>query len=287
MITNLFIKSFTFSRSLKNFYVLSLLNYFKLKIYNKIYVPTLGVRLKRKRRSYSLNVRKMEITYLSQDLSQKIDNELMSDEVGYTTEQLMELAGLSISQIIFKEYKPCEFKKILICCGPGNNGGDGLVAARHLKQFGYNVVVLYPKVNDKTLFKRLLKLLEHYEIKVLMSLTPSDLDNYDLIIDSIFGFSFKGEPRKPFDEIIQMINNSNKVVVSVDVPSGINIDSGLSTNSLFINSDMNISLMLPKQGLKNYKKKHYLGGRFIPTSIIKKYNLKVPCFSDDNPYVML
>ncbi|EWC86270.1 YjeF family domain-containing protein [Plasmodium falciparum NF54] len=153
MITNLFIKSFTFSRSLKNFYVLSLLNYFKLKIYNKIYVPTLGVSLKRKRRSYSLNVRKMEITYLSQDLSQKIDNELMSDEVGYTTEQLMELAGLSISQIIFKEYKPCEFKKILICCGPGNNGGDGLVAARHLKQFGYNVVVLYPKVNDKTLFK--------------------------------------------------------------------------------------------------------------------------------------
>ncbi|KOB63156.1 hypothetical protein PFHG_04914 [Plasmodium falciparum HB3] len=182
----------------------------------------------------------------------------MSDEVGYTTEQLMELAGLSISQIIFKEYKPCEFKKILICCGPGNNGGDGLVAARHLKQFGYNVVVLYPKVNDKTLFKRLLKLLEHYEINVLMSLRASDLDNYDLIIDSIFGFSFKGEPRKPFDEIIQVF------VVSVDVPSGINIDSGLSTNSLFINSDMNISLMLPKQGLKNYKKKHYLGGRFIP-----------------------
>ncbi|SOV19606.1 pyridoxal 5'-phosphate synthase, putative [Plasmodium gaboni] len=284
---NLFIKSLTFSRSLKNFYVLSLLNYLKLKIYNKIYVPTLGVSLKRKRSSYILNMRKMEITYLSQDLSQKIDNELMSDEIGYTTEQLMELAGLSISQIIFKEYKPNEFKKILICCGPGNNGGDGLVAARHLKQFGYDIMILYPKVNDKTLFKRLLKLLEHYEINVLRSITPSDLDNYDLIIDSIFGFSFKGEPRKPFDEIIQMINNSNKVVVSVDVPSGINIDSGLSTNSLFINSDMNISLMLPKQGLINYKKKHYLGGRFIPLSIIKKYNLKVPSFSDDNPYVML
>ncbi|SBT80340.1 pyridoxal 5'-phosphate synthase, putative [Plasmodium malariae] len=211
----------------------------------------------------------------------------MNDEVGYTTEQLMELAGHSISQIIFKEYNPRKFNKILICCGPGNNGGDGLVAARHLKEFGYNVTVIYPKENKKTLFKRLLKLMEHYEIGVLKLTTAEEMLGYDLIVDAIFGFSFKGEPRTPFDELIEMINNCKRPVVSIDVPSGTNIDSGDTTSSLFVHSEMNISLMLPKEGLKNYQKKHYLGGRFIPTSIIKKYNLKVPPFPGDSSYVQL
>lgn len=94
---------------------------------------------------------------MSQALAKIIDEELMSDAVGYTTSQLMELAGLSISQIIFKNYDLVNFKKIIICCGPGNNGGDGLVAARHLKEFGYDVTVVYLKENNKILFKVLKK----------------------------------------------------------------------------------------------------------------------------------
>uniref|UniRef100_A0A8C9GDX2 NAD(P)H-hydrate epimerase n=1 Tax=Piliocolobus tephrosceles TaxID=591936 RepID=A0A8C9GDX2_9PRIM len=189
----------------------------------------------------------------------------MSDDVGYTTEQLMELAGLSVSNVIFKEYNIKKFKKILICCGPGNNGGDGLVSARHLKEFGYDIKIIYPKINNKLLFTKLLKLLEHYQIPVVQSITQEELNQHDLIIDAIFGFSFKGEPRNPFDELIRMINKSNKAVISIDVPSGYNINIGDTTNSLYVDSEMNISLMLPKEGLKNYKKKHYLGGRFLPT----------------------
>ncbi|EUD69324.1 YjeF [Plasmodium inui San Antonio 1] len=212
----------------------------------------------------SVHSNRMEVTYLSQSLAQTIDNELMSDDVGYTTEQLMELAGLSIAQIICREYSLDRFKKILIFCGPGNNGGDGLVAARHLKQFGYDVTVAYPKENRKVLFQRLLNLLQHYHVPVVKSATGQDVKMYDLVVDALFGFSFRGEPRSPFDEIIHVINQSNKPVVSVDVPSGTNIDGGSAANAFCVNSEVNISLMLPKEGVRHYAKKHYLGGRFIP-----------------------
>ncbi|CAG9473701.1 pyridoxal 5'-phosphate synthase, putative [Plasmodium vivax] len=235
----------------------------------------------------SVHSNRMEVTYLSQSLAQTIDNELMSDDVGYTTEQLMELAGLSIAQIICREYSLDRFKKVLIFCGPGNNGGDGLVAARHLKHFGYDVTVAYPKEKTKVLFQRLLKLLQHYHVPVVKSATGEDLKLYDLVVDALFGFSFTGEPRSPFDEIIHTINQSNKPVVSVDVPSGTNIDGGSAANALSVNSEMNISLMLPKEGVRHYGKKHYLGGRFIPNSIVEKYNLKVPQFAGDNSYVQL
>ena len=73
--------------------------------------------------------------YLNQQEAQKIDQELFN-EYSFSVDQLMELAGLSVAVAICKAYPrgSCQ-PKILVCSGPGNNGGDGLVAARHLKMF--------------------------------------------------------------------------------------------------------------------------------------------------------
>ena len=60
--------------------------------------------------------------------------------LGFSVDQLMELAGLSVASSILAEYPPSKFSRILIVAGPGNNGGDGLVAARHLYHFGYKGV---------------------------------------------------------------------------------------------------------------------------------------------------
>lgn len=57
--------------------------------------------------------------------------------LGFSVDQLMELAGLSVASSILAEYPPSEYSRVLIVAGPGNNGGDGLVAARHLYHFGY------------------------------------------------------------------------------------------------------------------------------------------------------
>ena len=64
----------------------------------------------------------------------------------------MELAGLSVAESITKVYDAQTYSKVLIVAGPGNNGGDGLVAARHLKHFGYQPSIYYPKPSTKTLF---------------------------------------------------------------------------------------------------------------------------------------
>jgi len=65
-----------------------------------------------------------------------VDEELMGP-LGFSIDQLMELAGLSVASSILAEYPPSKSPRILIVAGPGNNGGDGLVAARHLYHFGY------------------------------------------------------------------------------------------------------------------------------------------------------
>lgn len=73
--------------------------------------------------------------YLSQEEAQNIDQELFT-EYSFSVDQLMELAGLSVAVAITKAYpRGTSHSKVLVCSGPGNNGGDGLVAARHLKMF--------------------------------------------------------------------------------------------------------------------------------------------------------
>lgn len=69
-----------------------------------------------------------------------IDKELMGP-LGFSIDQLMELAGLSVACSLAEEYPSVKFPRVLIIAGPGNNGGDGLVAARHLIHFGYEVQV--------------------------------------------------------------------------------------------------------------------------------------------------
>merc|ERR1711939_93717 len=80
---------------------------------------------------------KMALKTLGPKPAAELDKELMSEDGGFSIDQLMELAGLSVSQAVYKVHPPSEGKNVLIACGPGNNGGDGLVCARHLFHYGY------------------------------------------------------------------------------------------------------------------------------------------------------
>merc|ERR1711939_920875 len=118
----------------------------------------------------------------------------------FSIDQLMELAGLAVSQ--------SKSPNILVACGPGNNGGDGLVAARHLHHFGYKVEILYPKVIERHPFINLAHQCRELGIPIYTSteFILSNMERYDLIMDSIFGFSFKGpDVRAPFNDIIQAL----------------------------------------------------------------------------------
>ena len=128
------------------------------------------------------------LTYVNAAQSQAIDDELMGER-GFSIDCLMELAGLSVACAVQKQYTPC---KLCIVCGPGNNGGDGLVAARHLCHFGFTVTIVYPKATTKELYLNLLNQCRDLAIPVLEQLPDLQTAGFELLMDAIFGFSFKG-----------------------------------------------------------------------------------------------
>ncbi|XP_061372066.1 pyridoxine/pyridoxamine 5'-phosphate oxidase 1, chloroplastic [Gastrolobium bilobum] len=226
------------------------------------------------------------VTYLTQLEAAEIDETLMGP-LGFSVDQLMELAGLSVAASISEVYKPSEYSRVLTICGPGNNGGDGLVAARHLHHFGYKPLVCYPKRTPKPLYAGLVTQLEALSIPFLsVEDLPSDFSNdFDILVDAMFGFSFHGSPRPPFDDLIQrlvslhnynQVGQKRSVIVSVDIPSGWHVEEG-DVDGTGIKPDMLVSLTAPKLCAKKFGgPHHFLGGRFVPPAIAEKYKLILP-----------
>jgi len=226
------------------------------------------------------------ISYLGQQDSINLDNDLMGEPAGinFTTEQLMELAGLSCSCVI-QEVFPTS-KKVLVICGPGNNGGDGLVLSRHLVLAGYHIVIFYPKRPDKPQFKALIAQAKAYNIPFIDAL-PDNLKEYQLIVDAVFGYSFKGDIRAPFDLILQKISDSGVDVASVDIPSGWDVEKG-NVSGKGLNPKLLISLATPKLCAKFFTGQfHYLGGRFLPPSLVEKYKIVLPVYPGSSLCVAL
>ncbi|XP_075699490.1 NAD(P)H-hydrate epimerase [Rhinoderma darwinii] len=224
------------------------------------------------------------LKYLSQAEAQAVDEELFN-EYKFSVDQLMELAGLSCATAIAKAYPVSSFTStlptVLIICGPGNNGGDGLVCARHLKLFGYEPAVHYPKRPNKTLFENLTTQCQKMDIPFLAEF-PQEAEvidgAYNLVIDAIFGFSFKGAVREPFGSILNTLKRITIPIASVDIPSGWDVEKG---NPNGLQPDMLISLTAPKQSAIHFcGRYHYLGGRFVPAALQKKYNLHLPDYPD-------
>ncbi|KAM6434392.1 NAD(P)H-hydrate epimerase [Liasis olivaceus] len=222
--------------------------------------------------------------YLGQEEAQAIDRELF-EEYKFSVDQLMELAGLSCASAIAKAYPSSSFTisqpAVLIVCGPGNNGGDGLVCARHLKMFGYEPTLYYPKRPNKPLFEGLTTQCKKMDIPFLVEF-PSEaalIDAvYGLVVDAIFGFSFQGAVREPFGAILGTLEKVTIPVVSIDIPSGWDVEKG---NPDGLQPDMLISLTAPKKAARQFQGRyHYLGGRFVPEALQKKYALNLPAYPE-------
>lgn len=214
-----------------------------------------------------------------------LDEELMSSGA-FSIDQLMELAGLSVSQAMYTLSPPTESPKILIACGPGNNGGDGLVAARHLHHFGYKPSVYYPKQSKNELYARLRKQLEQLKVPFTDDFAGA-MGGSDYIIDSIFGFSFSGEVREPFPGVIKALAESKVPVLAVDAPSSWNIEEGPPSDGpgKGYNPDALISLTAPKPLVKWFKGRHFVGGRFVSKEIAEKYGFDIPPYQGGDQVV--
>ncbi|PNH42979.1 hypothetical protein VD0004_g4394 [Verticillium dahliae] len=218
----------------------------------------------------------MALKTLSAKAAAALDKDLMSAGA-FSIDQLMELAGLSVSQAVYKVHPPSKGRNILVACGPGNNGGDGLVAARHLHHCGYKPFIYYPKRSKNELYQRLAKQLEDLEVSFVDDF-PKALQTADHIIDAIFGFSFSGEVREPFPAVIRALEETRLPVTSVDAPSSWDIEEGPPKTGLgsSFNPTVLVSLTAPKPLVKHFQGRHFVGGRFVSDTVAKKYNLSLP-----------
>lgn len=250
-----------------------------------IFTRSTSFLLSRKVRS-SASSRNManSIKYLNQKEATDIDIELFND-YKFSVDQLMELAGLSCASAIASCYHGN--KNVLVCCGPGNNGGDGLVCARHLKHFGFNPVVYYPNRSDNKLYSNLTHQCESLEIPFISSVDGHLIDsNFELVVDALFGFSFKPPVREAFIPVITALKQTSRPICSIDIPSGWDVEKGKPDDA--INPEMLISLTAPKLCAKQFTGKyHFLGGRFVPFNLAEKYKLQLPTYPGSDCFVKL
>ncbi|MFH0926550.1 MAG: NAD(P)H-hydrate dehydratase [bacterium] len=191
------------------------------------------------------------------------------EEIGIPGIVLMENAALGIIRCLENHY-PKELNEGLICilCGQGNNGGDGLTIAKHLYNRGLNVAIVLladvekikgeARTNLLVCQKMGVKILETYDFSNFENKAKSQINKSTLIIDAILGTGLKAKVQGFLEEVINYVNTTNKIVVSVDIPSGISADTGVIIGSN-IKANLTVTLGLPKISTILYPAASYIG----------------------------
>lgn len=181
-------------------------------------------------------------------------------EIGIPSLVLMERAALgATSRILNGSF---DLSSVLVFAGTGNNGGDGLAIARMLHVRDVKVTVMLTGSEDRTSTKtaQQLKILHYYKIPVIPAST--DLTGYTTIVDAIFGIGLDRPVEGKFADWINAINASNAKVYSVDVPSGLNADTG-EPQGATVKADATSSFAYAKNGFVTEQGKQYTGKLYV------------------------
>jgi NAD(P)H-hydrate epimerase len=207
---------------------------------------------------------KMSEIAISSNQMYEIEN-IGHSKFGMKKVLMMENAGFGVADFIIKKFKNKSISKlkILAICGSGNNGGDAMVTARHLTCSSINLKVIF--LGDPSSIKTE-EALTNFEIiskmnKTIELIISSKVDtkvkkqilNADIIIDGIFGTGIKGEIQDPHLSVIKLINKSKAYIIAVDIPSGLNPNTGEITSNV-IRANTTITFHRIKLGLLTNKK---------------------------------
>jgi NAD(P)H-hydrate epimerase len=202
---------------------------------------------------------------LSRDQVRRIDD-LATNGYGVAGIVLMENAGRGAAEVIDRAYGP--HGSAFIACGTGNNGGDGFVIARHLHNTGWSVRVMIAgdasKLSpDAATNDRIIQAMSIERIVAADGAAQQDLAKsihpHEVVIDALLGTGFQGRVRSPLAEFIAALNVAAKrAMVAVDVPSGLDCDTG-EPGGVAIHADLTITFVALKKGFLAEHARPYVG----------------------------
>ncbi|MGN0398895.1 MAG: NAD(P)H-hydrate dehydratase [Blautia sp.] len=170
------------------------------------------------------------------------------NEIGIPSLVLMERAARSVYDALYSEHFP--LKKVLILCGSGNNGADGVALARmlHLDGIPVHVWILGQESHFTEEMEQQIKIAEKYQISFVKNVCLSE---YTTIVDAIFGVGLSREVTGIYQKIIEEVNQTAASVVSVDIPSGIHADTG-AVMGCAIHACLTVTFAYEKAGMLLY-----------------------------------
>lgn len=235
--------------------------------------------------------------------SREVDR-LCAEEFGIPSIVLMENAALGIASVTRDQLEGIEDPCVLIFCGPGNNGGDGLAAARHLANEGVAVSIVLSQDPERYSgdARTNLEIARRMGLPLFVATQSAseadckaraELGDPDLILDAIFGTGLDRPPTGPAAELIRIINaygEDGVPVLSVDVPSGLNADGGQPAGAEAVRADVTVALLGLKTGFLTRAAQPYLGeclvaGIGAPRRLIERVGkpMEIPAIGSDGP----
>ena len=233
-----------------------------------------------------------EIPAVTVEQMTEIDRLMMEDyHIGLV--QMMENAGLQLACFARKRFlngHPKD-KTVTILAGSGSNGGGAMVCARHLSNWGAHVIFSSTKAlgDYQGILAHQSHILSTLPVTVLQPEQWHETVSADLIIDGLIGYSLKGDPTGLTAERIEWINHSPDHVLSLDCPSGLDMDTGFPASPC-VYADATLTLGLPKTGLMMDEVKEFVGELYladisIPGDLLQKLTPPItlpPIFNEDS-----
>ncbi len=199
--------------------------------------------------------------FLSRQQAREIDR-LAVERYGIPVLVLMENAARSAAECVSDLLDNDCVGQVLILCGPGNNGGDGLALARHLRNRGADPHILL--LGDPARYRD--EALVNYRITQAMGIHTFAVDAQKLagsrptlIVDAMFGTGLSQRPRDPFDEVAQAAMAARAPILALDIPSGLDADTGEALSPAAIRATETITFVAPKKGFASDSARDYLG----------------------------
>ncbi len=225
---------------------------------------------------------------------QRLDQRTVHD-YGIPSLTLMERAGTGVCHAMEAAFGPLKERAVVVLAGKGHNGGDGLVAARHLHERGakVQVVLLAPEEayrddarTNLDRFRRLGGRLVSLDRQDLAGLRET-LAQADVIVDAIFGTGLASPITPPLADVIALMNASGRPIVAVDLPSGVHADTGeiLGVAGVAVRARLTVTVAPPKQGLYLYPAADCVGALTIvdigiPAALIKQAESEVEVLTE-------